>query len=327
MRVLVTGSAGHLGEALMRLLGKTDHEAIGVDLLESAFTARVGSIVDADFVADCLQNIDVVMHTATLHKPHVATHSKRDFVDVNVTGTLNLLEQSLANGVSRFIFTSTTSVFSRRCNPGRGEPAVWVTEDTVPLPKNIYGVTKLAAEGLCELTHFREQLPCLILRTSRFFPEEDDRADVRDRFSADNAKVNELLNRRVDLGDAARAHLRAMERAPEIGFGRFIISATTPFHPTDVAALRESAAQVVQSHVPYEDEYDRRGWRMPDDIERVYDNRLARETLGWQPRVDFAEALARLRKGERVFGPLTYDVGEKGYHATSFRDGPYPTDE
>jgi len=327
VRILVTGSAGHLGEALMRLLDTTEHEAVGLDLLPSAWTTHVVSITDREAVAACLRDIDVVLHTATLHKPHVATHSKQDFVDVNVTGTLVLLEQAVASGVSRFVFTSTTSVFSRRCDPGPGEPAVRVTEELSPLPKNIYGVTKLAAEGLCELFWVRTGLPCLVLRTSRFFPEEDDRAEARAAWDADNAKLNELLYRRVDLGDAARAHLCAMERAPDIGFGRYIISATTPFTEADLRDLRRRAGDVVERCVPWRDEYARRGWRMPDDIGRVYVNRLAREELGWQPRIDFAAALRRLRRGEPMFGPLTYEVGAKRYHGTVFEDGPYPTDE
>jgi UDP-glucose 4-epimerase len=328
MRVLVTGSSGHLGEALMRTLAATEHEAVGLDILPSPWTTFVGSVADPAMVARCMRGVDVVMHTATLHKPHVATHSKQDFVEVNISGTLNLLEEAVAQSVSRFVFTSTTSVFSRRCQPGPEQPAVWVTEDLTPLPKNIYGVTKLAAEGLCELFHFRTRLPCLILRTSRFFPEEDDTASVRNRFAADNAKVNELLYRRVDLGDAARAHIRAMERAMEIGFGRYIITATTPFLESDLERLRGAAADIVEGCTPYRDEYVRRGWRMNDDVARVYVNTLARRELGWQPRVDFAEALRRLRQGERPFGPLTYEVGAKGYHpASNFAEGPYPTDE
>ncbi len=327
MRVLVTGSSGHLGEALMRTLAATEHEAVGLDILPSPWTTHVGSVADRARVAECMRGIDAVLHTATLHKPHVATHTKQNFVDVNVSGTLNLLEEAASQSVSRFVFTSTTSVFSRRCQPGPGEPAVWVTEDLAPLPKNIYGVTKLSAESLCELFHFRTQLPCLILRTSRFFPEEDDTALVRDRFDAENAKVNELLYRRVDLGDAARAHLRAMERAPDIGFGRYIITATTPFLDTDRMRLRASAAEVIQGYVPYREEYARRGWRTDDDVARVYVNQRARQELGWCPRVDFAEALRRLRQGERPFGPLTYEVGSKGYHAQAFGTGPYPTDD
>lgn len=327
MRILVTGSAGHLGEALVRMLATTEHEAVGLDVLPSPWTTHVGSIVDPELVARCMRGIDAVIHTATLHKPHVVTHRKQDFVDVNVTGTLHLLEQAVACGVERFVFTSTTSVYSRGCRPGPGEPAVWVTEAQQPLPKNIYGVTKLAAEGLCELFHDRLGLPCLVLRTSRFFPEADDRAEVRRRYTDENAKVNELLYRRVDLGDAARAHLRAVERAPALGFGRYIVTATTPLTPGDLQQLRHHAGAVVQRRVPWRELYAARGWHMPDDIERVYVNQLAREALGWRPRVDFAQALARLRRGEPPLGPLTYEVGVKGYHDTTFAEGPYPTDE
>jgi nucleoside-diphosphate-sugar epimerase len=51
-------------------------------------------------------------------------------------------------------------------------PAAWITEEVAPIPRNIYGVTKVAAEDLCELFHRNERLACLILRTSRFFPKQ-----------------------------------------------------------------------------------------------------------------------------------------------------------
>ena len=63
-------------------------------------------------------------------------------------------------------------------------PAAWVTEDVRPVPRNIYGVTKVAAEDLCELVHRLHRLPCLVLRTARFFPEADDRPEVREAFQA-----------------------------------------------------------------------------------------------------------------------------------------------
>src|ERR1700704_5555553 len=96
MRILVTGSAGHLGEALMRTLPGSGHEAIGVDILDSPYTHHVGSIADREFVQRCMRGADAVLHAATLHKPHVATHARQDFVAVNITGTLNLLEESVA---------------------------------------------------------------------------------------------------------------------------------------------------------------------------------------------------------------------------------------
>jgi len=111
MRVLVTGSAGHLGEALVRVLQNTSYEAIGVDVVASPFTNYVGSIADPSHVKRCMQGVNAVLHTATLHKPHMVTHTRQDFVDTNITGTLNLLEEGISVGVAAFVFTSTTSAF------------------------------------------------------------------------------------------------------------------------------------------------------------------------------------------------------------------------
>src|SRR5262249_22483527 len=157
--------------------------------------------------------------------------------------------------------TSTTSAFGAALTPPDGQPAAWVTESVAPVPKNIYGSTKTAAEDLCELFHRDHRLPCLILRTSRFFPEEDDNEATRLAYDNLNAKVNEYLYRRVDLEDVVGAHLLALDLAPSIGFGRYIISATTPFLPDDLAGLRTNAPQVVAKRIPeYEAEYERRGW-------------------------------------------------------------------
>src|SRR5438128_6882382 len=191
MTILVTGSAGHLGEALMRTLLEGGYQSIGVDIKRSAFTHEVGSITDRSFVKRCMRGVHAVLHTATLHKPHVATHSRQDFVDTNITGTLNLLEEAMAAGVESFVFTSTTSVFGDALVPPLGTPAAWVTEEVASVPKNIYGVTKAAAEDLCQLFHRNQRLACIVLRTSRFFPEEDDNQGVREAYSDDNVKVNE----------------------------------------------------------------------------------------------------------------------------------------
>ena len=75
----------------MRTLPQDGYSPVGLDLKESPSTQRVGSIVDRGFVRSCMRGVDAVIHTATLHKPHVVTHSRQDFIDTNVTGTLNLL--------------------------------------------------------------------------------------------------------------------------------------------------------------------------------------------------------------------------------------------
>lgn len=325
MTILVTGSAGHLGEAILRTLRGRGSPARGIDLKPSPFTDAVGSIVDRDFVRSQMAGITAVIHTATLHKPHVATHSTQDFVDTNVTGTLNLLEAAAAAGVRSFVFTSTTSAFGSQLRPDAGQAAVWVTEDLPPVPKNIYGTTKLMAETLCELLFRERGLPVVILRTSRFFPEDDDDPAMRSAYPLDNAQANELLYRRLDIADAVSAHLLAAERAPTIGFARYIVSATSPLEQRHLAALARDAAAVV--HQLYPDcakLYAARGWRLFPEIDRVYVNERARRELGWRPEFDFAHVLNCLRAGRDFRSALACEVGSKGYHDAQFDDGPYP---
>jgi nucleoside-diphosphate-sugar epimerase len=200
-----------------------------------------------------------------------------------------------------------------------------VTEDVTPVPKNIYGVTKTAAEDLCELFHRDHGLACIILRTSRFFPEEDDHKAKRLAYDDLNVKANEYLYRRVELEDVVSAHVLALKKASAIGFGRYIISATTPFLREDLLDLRTNAPLVVAKRVPgYEVEYARRNWQMFPGIERVYVNERARTDLGWRPRYDFRYVLERLTAGDDPRSSLSRAVGSKGYHASKFADGPYP---
>lgn len=327
MSILVTGSAGHLGEALMLTLRKQGRQATGTDIKHSAYTDLVGDIADRDFVKTAMRGIRAVIHTATLHKPHVATHSKQDFVDTNITGTLNLLEEAVIQGVSSFIFTSTTSTFGAAMNPAKGEPAAWITEEVVPQPKNIYSVTKLAAESLCELFNRKNGLPVLILRTSRFFPEDDDNAKTRQLYETPNVQALELLYRRVDIADAVSAHLLAMEKAGTIGFGKYIISATTPFLPAHLKDLHTNATEVVRTLYPESERlFDAAGWKLFSEIDRVYVNERARRELGWEPVYDFAYVLQCLREGTDFRSELAREVGSKGYHEEEFEDGPFPVE-
>lgn len=314
-RILVTGSAGHLGEALVRVLSAQGRDVIGLDVLASQFTTVVGSIADREVVRTALRGVTAVLHPATLHKPHVGSHGRQEFVDTNITGTLVLLEESVAAGVSSFVFTSTTSAFGRALTPGEGAPATWITENVVPVPRNIYGVTKTAAENLCELVHRDHGLPVVVLRTSRFFPEPDDRDDVRNTYPDPNLKANEYLYRRVDIQDAVDAHLLALEKAPTLGFERLIVSATTPFTQADLPELHGNAPSVVARLFPTQPAtYTRHGWHMFDEIDRVYVNERARQLLGWTPKYDFAHVLSALNAGEDYRSPLTLAIGTKGYH-------------
>jgi len=326
MSILVSGSAGHLGEAIVRTLRRQGQPVIGLDIKRSPFTDRVGSILDSAFVGVAMRGVSTVVHTATLHKPHIATHSMQDFIDTNVTGTLRLLEAAAAVRVRAFVYTSTTSAFGSALTPAAEEPAAWVTEEVPSLPRNIYGTSKLMAEQLCELFFRSHRLPVIILRTSRFFPEQDDNPDIRTRFDAANAQANELTYRRLDIEDAVGAHLLAVREAHRIGFARYIVSATSPFKREDLRPMREQAPAVLRRHFPeYERIYAARGWRFFDTLDRVYVNERACRELGWRPRFDFGYVLGCLDAGRDFRSSLALEVGSKGYHDTVFEHGPYPT--
>ena len=325
MTVLVTGSSGHLGEALMRTLRGSGRAAVGIDVVPGPFTDEVASIADRTSVARAMKGVDAVLHAATLHKPHVATHAREAFVETNILGALILLAEAARAHIRAFVMTSTTSAFGDALKPPPHQPAAWVDERVAPVPKNIYGVTKTAAEDLCQLFRRNEGLASIVLRTSRFFAEEDDDPVAREAYADDNAKANEYLFRRVAIEDVVDAHLLAAERAPAIGFGKYIISATTPFKPADCARLRLDAPSVVSLRAPgWEDEYARRGWRMFPSVDRVYDNALARQELGWRPKWDFSAIVERLRATGDIRGPLAKEIGAKGYHAERFEGAPYP---
>lgn len=305
MRILMTGSSGWLGQTLLPRLRSAGHDVLGLDPVPAPTTGIVGSIVDRDLVRRTLRELgaEAIIHSGALHKPHVATHARSDFIAVNVQGTLNLLEEAVAPGsaVGRFIFTSTTSLMiSQEIRAGResgARRAAWITEQMAPLlPRNIYGISKLSAEHLCRLFHQLHGLPVLVLRTSRFFPEADDMAHAIAQ-SGPNTKANELLFRRATVEDIAESHLVALEKAPAIGFDTFIISAMTPFSPEDCAALLADAPAVVRRYFPdYPAIYARLGWTMFDSIDRVYDAGHAARRLGFRCRTGFGERLQELAR-------------------------------
>ena len=304
MNVLVTGSSGWLGQTLVPRLARDGHKVVGLDPEPAATTRVVGSVVDRALVRRVIRDegITAIVHAAARHKPHIETHDNSEFVAVNVQGTLNLLEEAVAPGspIDRFVFTSTTSLMIsqeiRDGKAGGANEAVWIDETMTPLrPRNIYGVTKLAAEELCRLFNHLHKLPVLVLRTSRFFPEEDDMAHAIAQ-SGENTKANEFLFRRLSVEDAAEAHVVALSKAQEIGFDTFIVAAPTPFTRDDCHDLITDAPAVVARLFPdYRALYERRGWTMFDTIDRVYDASKATRVLGFTCRTGFADILAGLR--------------------------------
>ncbi|MFO6446207.1 NAD-dependent epimerase/dehydratase family protein [Erythrobacter sp. NE805] len=309
MRILLTGSSGWLGRFLAPLLAGEGHAVIGLDVAPGAHTDVIGSVADAALVERLFaeQRFEAVVHSGALHKPDIARYPASAFVDVNVSGTLHLLEAAVRHGAGRFVFTSTTSLMiTRAIREEAGAAAAWLDETSGPLaPRNIYGVTKRSAEELCRLWHDLHGLPVVVLRTARFFPEDDDTLAVP---SGENLKANEFLNRRLTVEDCAAAHIAALEAAPRVGWGLYVVSAPPPFTPADAARLKHDAAALIAERFPEAPAlYAARGWVLPESIGRVYDPSAIERNLGFRCRTDFAAVLAALREARAM--PFTHDPG------------------
>jgi UDP-glucose 4-epimerase len=310
MRILLTGASGWLGRFLAPRLGGEGHEVIGLDVAPGADTDVIGSVADRALVDRVFgeHGIEAVIHAGALHKPDIARYPEAAFQGVNVAGTRNLLEAAVAVGNDRFVFTSTTSLMIsesiRAGRTGGATRAAWLDEDFAPLaPRNVYGLTKLEAERQCRRVHDEHGLAILVLRTGRFFPEED---DTHRHLSGPNIKANEFLNRRLTVEDAADAHVAALARAPALGFDTFILSAPPPFAQAECEELLEDAPAVIARHHPEARSlYAHMGWSLPASIDRVYDPSRAERRMGFRCRTDFAAILGAIAGGKEL--PFAHD--------------------
>jgi UDP-glucose 4-epimerase len=308
MHVLLTGSSGWLGRFLAPRLVQQGHRVTGLDIAPGQHTDFIGSIHDRALIHQLFadHHFNAVIHAAALHKPDIARYARQDFVDVNIAGTLNLLEASVQFAVSRFVFTSTTSLMiTQAIRDEISDAAIWLDETSAPLaPRNIYGVTKRAAEEMCRLVHQESGLAVIILRTARFFPEED---DTHRPLSGENMKANEFLHRRLTVEDCADAHIAALGKAADIGFGIYIVSAPPPFGREACVALKSDPAVIIaKAHPDVSALYTARGWSLPRSIGRVYDPSALERDLGFRCQTDFGAVLQALRIGAPL--PFTHDA-------------------
>ena len=175
-QILITGGTGFIGSRLalrclkegnqVTVFGQTNTPAEAQNRQEiEAHGATVihGSVTDQDLIRDAVQGVDVVYHLAAAQ--HEANVPDRIFHDVNVTGTENMLQASLAAGVQRFIHGSTIGVY--------GNMAGLIDENTPCNPDNIYGRTKLAGEEM--VRSYQDNLPVVIIRIPETYGPGDRR--------------------------------------------------------------------------------------------------------------------------------------------------------
>lgn len=286
MRILLTGSAGRIGQAIRARLERR-HEVVTLDRLAAPGTDVVADLTDGGALSRALHGAQAVVHTAALHAPHVGHASEAEFMRVNVEGTRLLAEACLAQGVRKLVFTSTTALY------GGGEAgpsdAAWMDEQTSPVPRTIYHRSKLLAEALLRELADTGKLDVTVLRMSRCFPEPADRMAVF------------RLHRGVDARDVAAAHELALEGP---GFRLFVVSGATPFLPGDAASLGRDASEVLATRAPgLVRAFSKRGWALPSRIDRVYCAAAAARDLGWRARFGFSEVLRQWENGSAEVRP------------------------
>jgi len=279
--ILITGSAGHSGSTIAALLSEK-FEVKGIDIHPSRFTTLKASLTDWQRVKEVTKSVDAIIHTASLHAPHVVTHRREDFVDTNIKGTLYLLEAARLHNVPKFIYTSTTSVYGESLVDA--EKAVWVTEDLVTQLRDIYDISKLTAEALCKDFFDSENLQTCSLRVSRFWDEP-----LPD-------KLFYRMYRGVDVRDVAQAHQLALATDFDT-FQLFNISAQTIFEQTEREELKNELVALLQRKFPQIiDFFAEKNWTLPASIDRVYSIEKARKILDFCPQYNISEMLGSLHK-------------------------------
>lgn len=279
MRVLVTGSAGRVGRGIYIKLMRT-HDVLGIDRTPCSTTDFIGDIRDNELILKALEGVDVIVHAAALHAPHIGLLSDDDFQSINVDATEYLVLAGIKAGVKHFVFTSTTALYGYASTP-KGISG-WINEQVIPQPKSIYHKSKILAETKLEEISNLFGLPVTVLQMSRCFPEP---ADLMTIFR---------LTRGIDARDVANAHLCAVDKRLS-GFNRFIISGSTPFTRNDCEKLYSDASTLIKQKCPeIAEAFKQRGWLLPMSLDRVYDSSSAQDKLGWQPKYGFESVLEML---------------------------------
>lgn len=281
MKILVTGSAGKLGSVTVMHLKSLGHEVIGADIAQSETTSLYLDVRDNEGVDSLTSGFDAIIHTAALHGRHMDMNMPREaFVETNIKGTLNLLNACVKNNVKRFLFTSTTSIYGKAMVDEN--KAVWVDENLIIQPRDIYDITKQACEELCRDFFEKEGLMTSVYRVGRFLPEEP------------NLMLNHRLYRGLDERDGAVALQLGVEHDFH-NFEIFNVSSGSPFTKADLVNLKTSPEQVMKDYLPNAIAlYNERGWSFPMSIDRVYSSSKAENILGYKPKYTFEWLLNEL---------------------------------
>lgn len=293
-RVLVTGGAGFIGSHIVeQLLAQGDDVAV-LDSLVGGRAEQVpvgAALYPVSLLSDDLANVlaevkpECIVHLAAQVSVARSVQDPVMDADVNVLGSLRLLEAARRSNVRKIVFASSAAVY--------GEPtSLPIDEEAPTCPTSPYGVAKYAVEHYLKAYKAMYGLEYTILRYANVYgPRQDaqgeggvvaifvDRAvqGMRLEVHGDGEQTRDL----VYVGDVARANVLATQK----GDGAVLnISSGTE---TSVNQLRQAIENVIGRSVPYVHTEARTG----DIVRSVLDNRKAQALLGWFPQVGLEEGL------------------------------------
>jgi nucleoside-diphosphate-sugar epimerase len=275
VRILVTGGAGRLGQALSDYAIDSDIYITRFDIAGGPGILQ-GDISDQESIRAAVTGHDAVIHAAALHGIHLKDFPPQEFLRINVQGTDNVLRAAHAEGIGKVVLLSSTSVYglTRSENYSR---TTWVDETTPCKPRDYNDLCKVLCEELAQYAVRQYGLSITVLRAGRFF--------VDDAVTFNLAK----LSGAVDVADVAQAAIRALTQDSQ-QYQVFCISSMTNFLPSDLADLAWRADLVTEERHPGASRaLAHYGRLLPRRLHRVVSTVRAQDELGYRPTANFVD--------------------------------------
>lgn len=284
LKILLTGADGFIGKYLVSKLKKLGYDVTGISKRECDITNK--KVVKNLFKE---KNFGIIFHLAAFTPQKL--EEEKDFENlfsVNVLGTLNLLETSLEKGVKKFIYSSSSSVYNRQ------DISIPAKEEYVS-PENIYGISKLAGENLCEIFRKKHKLKTISLRYSSVYGFGQKEGSVLPIFIEKALKDEDIVifgkgERTQDfiyVEDVVEANIKSVFSKTEgvfnIGSGKE--TSMIELAKTILEVFSESKSQIIKKQV---DNYNEGRFFL--NIQK------ARKELGFVARYSLKEGLRKYKK-------------------------------
>lgn len=315
MNILITGAAGAVGSHVAEALKKEGHNVRGIDSFSPYYSRVLKEINVADIknsgvqffeanlaydhIDPYLEGADVVYHFAA--QPGISAKTPfEDYLTNNIVATHKLLEAAKRAGtVKLFVYISTSSIYGKRAD---GD------ETVEPKPASFYGVTKLAGEQLA-LAYERDfGLPVAVLRLFSVYGERERPEKLYHKFIA-----SVLHQKPFTLYEGSEAHVRSYTHVSDIVEGCLLVLKHMEkvvgeiFNlGTDKTITTGEGIKIVEEILGEKAIINRVPARAGDQLETSANIKKAREVLGYNPRVEPREGLARQVAWykEKIFGKL-----------------------